>query len=58
MFVGILIACDPNWLWTAASEWVPSGPRYATLRISSNDKHPEISSLYIALILESGSIRF
>ena len=31
------------------------GPRYATLRISSNDKHPEISSLNIVLIFASGN---
>ena len=43
--VGILRAWEPNWLWTAASEWVASGPRYATFKISSRDRQPEINSL-------------
>ena len=36
----------------------PSGPKYATLSISSNDKHPEISSLKIVLIFASGNKPF
>ena len=25
---GFLLIIEPNWLRTAASEWVPSGPKY------------------------------